>query len=230
MNIRLNETKFNRFEKILCTFSQEELKTKEAEGYVAKKIRVYNLEMNGKQYQVECPILMGKDGLEVLILPAIKSPYRRYPVQVYIYAVARYLSGLSMRKTAKEIKKRFGIAKFSHSTISRINKLLQSKGNELFFLTELTDDTTPSDISSKSPETHNKFSSLPGSPSNLDGNRDFISQLSTNSNVPSNNLSKTTDKPVEVGLSQIFAQVLINPDFGITLAYRYFLLYGRLLI
>jgi hypothetical protein len=40
---------------------------------------------------------------DVLILPAFISPYRRYSIEVYIYAVARHLSGLSMRKTAKEV-------------------------------------------------------------------------------------------------------------------------------
>jgi len=55
-----------------------------------------------------------------IVWPSFKLPNRSYPVFVYLYAAALYLSsGESMRDTAERVIKFFGLETFSHTTISR---------------------------------------------------------------------------------------------------------------
>ena len=68
----------------------------------------------------------------VVLWPSIKLPFRKYPVYVYFYAVALYLSSnLSMREVAARTRIQFGLDKFSHSTLSRTLKRLSGIVEEL---------------------------------------------------------------------------------------------------
>lgn len=71
----------------------------------------------------------------IVIWPAIKLPNRKYPVYVYLYAAALYLScNLSMRNVAAKVRNIFGLDKFSHSTVSRSLKKLAVIVDDLFRL------------------------------------------------------------------------------------------------
>jgi len=95
----------------------------------------YKININNFDYELVCPQVI-TDTNEISILwPSFKLPRRKYPVYVYIYAVALYLNtNKSMRKVAEEVRKKFGLEKFSHSTLSRCLKKLKEN---LETLTEL---------------------------------------------------------------------------------------------
>ena len=100
-------------------------------GLITTKNRIYQFTINYQQYQIICPVKM-ENGVAVgVYLLAFKSPYRPYPCDVYLVSVALYLSGLSMRESAKITGKKFGISKYCHSTISRALKVLLNKVEEL---------------------------------------------------------------------------------------------------
>ncbi len=72
-----------------------------------------------KELQVECPTII-ENGVKCgVLLSTVKCPYRRYPSHVYLFSVLLCLIGISMRSAARRIRTLFGIAHFSHSTISR---------------------------------------------------------------------------------------------------------------
>lgn len=65
------------------------------------------------------------DGSYQMIWPSFKLPNRPYPLFVYLYAVAWYLSsGESQRETAEKVIHFFGLETFSHSTICRFLRRL----------------------------------------------------------------------------------------------------------
>lgn len=88
-------------------------------GMVVKKFNTYRLILNFREIFIECPVIVKDNYPSIVVFPAFKLPYRPYPCFVYFYAVALFLSGISMRKAAASTAKRFGILHFSHSTISR---------------------------------------------------------------------------------------------------------------
>lgn len=93
-------------------------------GIIAKKFHAFHFTLNYREIQVECPVIIRDKRPVAVIFPAFKIPYRPYPVFVYLFAVALCLTGISMRKAAIATGKRFGILKFSHSTISRVFSLM----------------------------------------------------------------------------------------------------------
>lgn len=101
-------------------FSEEELQDFLSSGAVIKKKKQYYMVLHYRMITIECPVLLMKDGSYRIIWPSFKLPNRPYPVFVYLYAAALYLSsGESMRKTAEKVIKFFGLETFSHTTISR---------------------------------------------------------------------------------------------------------------
>jgi len=95
------------------------------EGILLGDNVVYKININNKDYQLSCPLINIKNSSKVVLWPSIKLPFRKYPVYIYLYAVALYLStNKSMRAVADEVKKLFGLEKFSHSTLSRTLKKL----------------------------------------------------------------------------------------------------------
>lgn len=93
---------------------------------------VYKININNKDYQLSCPLINTENCSKVVLWPSVKLPFRKYPVYVYLYAVALYLStNKSMRTVADEVKKLFGLEKFSHSTLSRTLKKLKMEVDTL---------------------------------------------------------------------------------------------------
>ena len=96
-------------------------------GAVIQRHKQYLLIIHHRQFTLECPILRSSDGSYQMIWPSLKLPNRPYPVNVYLYAVARYLSsGESQRSTARKVRGVFGLSTFSHSTLCRFLPKLYS--------------------------------------------------------------------------------------------------------
>ena len=62
----------------------------------------------------------------MVILPEYLLPRRRYPIQVYLYAINEYCDdgNKSQRKAAEKAIKLFGLATFAHTTLGRALKKL----------------------------------------------------------------------------------------------------------
>jgi hypothetical protein len=89
------------------------------------RYRTYKVNINNSDYDLKCPEISTGSNEKKVIWPSFKLPYRKYPVYVYFYAAALYLStNKSMRETAAKVRKKFGLEKFSHSTLSRCIKKL----------------------------------------------------------------------------------------------------------
>lgn len=102
------------------TFSEEELQEYLSMGAVIKRGKQYAFVLHYHEITIECPILLMKNGSYLIVYPSFKLPYRPYPIFVYLYAVALYLSsGESQRKAAEKTRKVFGMETFDHSTICR---------------------------------------------------------------------------------------------------------------
>lgn len=88
-----------------------------------KTYKEYQITFNHKEITVFCIVYRDDNNVSYAYIPSYILPRRAYPVAVYLYAIALYLSSkLSMRETAAIVKKKFGLATFSHSTISRVLK------------------------------------------------------------------------------------------------------------
>jgi len=141
MIITLTPAEINISDEFSCTFGHEiwdKLVTGKA---IRRKNRTYTLFLHRRQLQLVCPLLKGGDGQNIVLWPAIKLPFRKYPVYVYLYATVLYLSsGLSMRDTAAQVRRHFGLDTFSHSTVSRaLRKLSDIAG----ILSSLLPDSEP---------------------------------------------------------------------------------------
>ena len=93
----------------------------------ALKERAFALECGQAVYEIYCPEIQD-DGILYLIVPEFMIPGRPYPIYVYIYAIMLYSSNPKMgqREAAEKTGKRFGIEKFSHSTVCRAMKRLEA--------------------------------------------------------------------------------------------------------
>jgi len=140
MNISLVPAECNKVNTIFCPLTLEEFTMFRSEGLIDKKKQTYRMVLHHREVQVECPILMVGNRAVGVILPAFKLPYRPYPCYVYLFAIALYLVGISMRKAAGKVQKRFGIPGFSHSTISRTWSILLLKAD---LLSEVSEPDTP---------------------------------------------------------------------------------------
>ncbi len=110
-----------------CNLENEVLNKLVSENLSRKKTASYKLFINNRELRLVCPLLKNEQNKTVVIWPSFKLPFRKYPVYVYLYAVALYLSSnLSMRNTASFVRNTFGLDKFSHSTISRALKKLST--------------------------------------------------------------------------------------------------------
>jgi hypothetical protein len=136
MNISLVPAECNKVNTIFCPLTPEEFEIFRKEGLIAGKTRAYRMVLYHHEIQIECPVLMDGNRAVGVILPAFKLPYRPYPCYVYLFAIALYLVGDSMRKAARKVQKKFGIPGFSHSTISRTWSILLSKTDLLSAVTE----------------------------------------------------------------------------------------------
>jgi hypothetical protein len=119
-----------------CTFSAETLEKLSSGGLKRRQTITYKLHINNRELQLECPLLKHPQA-NIVLWPADKLPYRKYPVYVYLYAVALYLySKMSMRSVAAKVRKYFGLATFSHSTLCRTLPKLTRIIPELSLITD----------------------------------------------------------------------------------------------
>ena len=111
----------------VCTFSSDELDEMLRSGLIRRKNVSYKLFINNKELLLKCPMLKSPTDYNIVLWPSFKLPFRKYPIYVYLYSVALYLSSkMSMRDVAAHVKNKFGLDKFSHSTISRTLKKLSN--------------------------------------------------------------------------------------------------------
>jgi len=128
LSIPLVETFYTLSSSVFCPVSLHQYEAlQNDEPHLAKNIRIYKLEYLWKELQVVCPVMKNKQGKTGVVLSAVKLPFRRYPSHVYLYAILLCLLGVSMRKSAIASGAFFGIAHFSHSTVSRCFKRLEEK-------------------------------------------------------------------------------------------------------
>jgi len=141
MIITLTPAEINIRDEFSCTFGHEIWDKLTAEKAIRRKSRTYALFLHRRQLQLVCPLLKSGDGQTIVLWPAIKLPFRKYPVYVYLYATVLYLSSdLSMRATAAQVRRHFGLDTFSHSTVSRaLRKLSDIAG----ILSSLLPDSEP---------------------------------------------------------------------------------------
>jgi hypothetical protein len=125
--ITLTNTEFNNTGNEIYTIKPEELQLLRSIGVISKKNKIYTLSFNYRDFQLHCPLFEFRPGKTAVIWPSFKLPHRPYPCFIYLYAVTRYLTTkMSMRLVAEEVRKKFGLQTFSHSTISRaLKKLIQ---------------------------------------------------------------------------------------------------------
>ena len=85
------------------------------------RFRHYNLEYRHKTYTIICPEYMGFDDETILLLPDYFIPGRKYPISVYLYAINIYCTSpcISQREAARLTRDKFGLSKFSHTTLGR---------------------------------------------------------------------------------------------------------------
>lgn len=102
-----------------------------------RKSLAYKFFINGHEKQLICPMLNFHNRKNVVLWPSIKLPFRKYPVHIYLYAVALYLtSGMNMREAALKVCQTFKLESFSHSTLSRVLKKLSENIDELLTIIE----------------------------------------------------------------------------------------------
>ena len=115
-----------------CTFSNETLNKLSYHQLARRRNITYKFFISNRELRLVCPLLKTMANENVVLWPSIKLPFRKYPVYVYFYAVALYLSSnLSMREAAARTRIQFGLDKFSHSTLSRTLKRLSGIVEEL---------------------------------------------------------------------------------------------------
>lgn len=108
--------------------------------------REYKIEYNHMVYTISAPCFTSPQKAPVVVWPAMKLPRRPYPVTAYLYAVALYLSGdITQREAARRVRQKFGLSRFSHSTLSRtFHRLLSRVENlEAVFGTHTSESAMP---------------------------------------------------------------------------------------
>ena len=93
--------------------------------------RIYKVTYQHSDYAVHCPEYRDDEkGVEpVVFIPGFLVPGRRYPLEVYLYAIDIYSSNpeKGQRGAAEETRKRFGLATFAHTTLGRALKAFANK-------------------------------------------------------------------------------------------------------
>lgn len=199
-NISQFPSNYKVSEAIYYHLSNEEYCKFKHAGIITKKLHSYRLVLNFREIHIECPVIIRDKCPFVAVLPTFKLPYRPYPCFVYLFAIAFYLTGLSMRKAASKTGRKFGISRFSHSTISRVFSKMSSN---ISMLHELLHDHIDENINT----------ALPGKP-----------RCSLSTRLTANK------KAVAPILFNIFAPILDIQSKESLLVYEHFMKYCCLLI
>jgi hypothetical protein len=136
MIITLTNEKINIHNReIYCTLGQDVLDKLSNSRMLRHKSLSYRVAINNHEKCLICPMLKIPGQVNVVLWPSFKLPFRKYPVHIYFYAVALYLTThMSMRKTALKVCQKFGLENFSHSTLCRVLKKLSSIVEELLLI------------------------------------------------------------------------------------------------
>ena len=98
--------------------------------------RRYCFAFDFRDYELRVPVINPACGCvsrPLVLWPSEKLPRRRYPASAYLFAVSLYLSSqLSMREVAERTRQKFGLEKFSHSTLARALKKLLQNANSIW--------------------------------------------------------------------------------------------------
>ena len=80
-----------------------------------------------RKHEIVCPRYSFADGSYVVVIAWFLIPGRPYPIQIYLHACALYSSvpDIGQRGAAEATRKKFKLAKFSHSTVSRSFKAFE---------------------------------------------------------------------------------------------------------
>ena len=112
---------------------------------LVKQYVFYRFYWKGRQLTLKCDLLNIHKDIKVVLWPSHKLPFRKYPVHVYLYAIAIYLSEkINMRTAAEKTRKNFNLETFSHSTLSRALKRLSQNLGDLSSVFQTISGTTTS--------------------------------------------------------------------------------------
>ena len=136
----------------------------------------FNIEYINFKHEVLCPEYITTDGDDVVVIPWFLNPYRRYPIQIYLYACDLYSANPSrgQRWVAEATRAKFNLNTFSHTTLCRAFKSIeesQKKALEKRFGSEFkayTDECPPpasntknrTDDEQKAPDGKRRFPSI----------------------------------------------------------------------
>ena len=86
------------------------------------------IEYRKKEYEIQIPEiwLPGENNPHMVIFAEYLLSRRRYPLQVYLFALNEYCNdrGASQRDIAKKTRERYGLGTFAHTTLGRALKRL----------------------------------------------------------------------------------------------------------
>lgn len=136
MIIALIDSAVNVVDDYFCEIPAEYLSPLASLGRAIRSSRRYCLSFKSHEYDLRVPVLTPASGCishPLVLWPSEKLPRRKYPASAYLFAVSLYLSSqLSMREVAERTRQKFGLEKFSHSTLSRALKKLLQNANSIW--------------------------------------------------------------------------------------------------
>jgi len=151
MIITLTLDKIKIFEENLCIkFSKELLDELTVNNTIREKTVSYKFNYENRELRLECPLIKNSSGKNIVLCPAIKLPFRSYPIYVYLHAIAMYLStNMSMREVAKKIRQEYQLETFAHTTLSRALRKLANAICKLVQIVEHTCSNPPNVVAKK---------------------------------------------------------------------------------
>ena len=100
-----------------------------SEGVTVREHK-FKLQTGRVDIEVACPEIDDEENSDeaYIILPEFLIPRRPYPIYIYLYAIATYCLNPKMgqREASKRTRERFGLKTFSHTTLGRALKKLES--------------------------------------------------------------------------------------------------------
>lgn len=144
--------------------------------------RRYRIDMGRSEREIVCPeYTTGEtDGTAVdnayIVLPWYFLHRRKYPVQIYIFAINLYSKNpkIGQRAVAAATRKEFGLSGFSHSTVCRTFKTL---GLSVSKAAEMTPTAQPADKNNAIQDKQGRFPSVTDTASRRAAMSEFIRDM-----------------------------------------------------
>ena len=100
-----------------------------SEGVTVREHK-FKLQTGRIDIEVVCPEIVDEEKTDeaYIIIPEFIIPRRPYPIYIYLYAIAIYCLNPKMgqREASKRTRERFGLKTFSHTTLGRALRKLES--------------------------------------------------------------------------------------------------------